>query len=124
MDDEGNYGYIKAGADTVTPFKSGAKRVSIGTVSQNTTIDVKTKSENWASLSNDNFSIGSVSCTLGGSINTAICANGALPSASATLSCNYNNSTGILTISGVGVSAAAIGANHGCNMTATVYLYE
>lgn len=35
VDEEGNYGYIKAGADTVTPFKSGGVELFTGTESFN-----------------------------------------------------------------------------------------
>ncbi len=111
-----------AGADTVFPFK--AKRVSIGTVSGDTTIDVKAYSDNWASLGNDNFAIGSVTSTLTGSLNTAVAGSGALPTATATLSCSYNSSTGVLAVTGVGVAANGVGVNHGCSMRATIYLYE
>lgn len=30
IDENGNYGYIKVGADTVTPFKKGGKLIAIG----------------------------------------------------------------------------------------------
>lgn len=40
VDADGNYGYIKAGADTVTPFKTSGEAVLVGTYSSSTTIDV------------------------------------------------------------------------------------
>ena len=56
IDNAGNYGYIKEGADTVTPFKHKLKITSIysGRSDYARTIDV-TQYEGWQNFTLDNF---------------------------------------------------------------------
>lgn len=59
-DADGNYGYIKDGADTVTPFSSGkiilvASGLKIVLNTTTYTYDIKLLTDQWESLTIDNF---------------------------------------------------------------------
>ncbi len=60
VDSDGNYGYYKDGADTVTPFKSGAV-IDMGT---GTSFNVAKYYDNYAKLTADNF----ICVPVGGSV--------------------------------------------------------
>ena len=88
VDDNGNYGYIKVGADTVTPFKNKGVIYNIGTYNPNTPTTFNLKGiAGWENFKNDNFLIGFGYTQMS-------TGNGA----AANLTCNYNQNTGILTI--------------------------
>lgn len=92
VDADGNYGYIKAGADTVTPFKSGGALHLIGIYNplNPVTFDLK-KFSNWENLTNNDFLIGWGTTQM-------VPVNGNTVGQYFELSLNYNRTTGILTI--------------------------
>lgn len=125
VDADGNYGYIKAGADTVTPFKNGPKRISIGTVSIYTTsVDVKKYTDNWTKLDNSNFAFGNISLTVSGSVNTAVAGSGAFPTVTSNVTFSYNKTTGILSVKNLNADNSTIGVSSGGRLTIEIYLYE
>lgn len=92
VDADGNYGYIKAGADTVTPFKNKGIIYNIGTYNPNIPSTFNLKGiTGWENFTNDNFIIG-----FGYTQMTPV--NGNTTGCAFNLSHNYNNTTGILTI--------------------------
>ena len=93
-DDNGKYGYIPEGADTVIPFKSGSgtlKTVNIGTFADsNKTFNI-TDIEGWQDFTVDNFAVG-ISSFSGREQGSQV------KSESISIAYNYNSSTGILSI--------------------------
>ena len=95
IDDNGNYGYIKAGADTVTPFRS---LINLGNVSGYCvpkTFDISKIASNYKNLSANNFLLDASPMSnveRGGSESAYRSANFYAPKKS------YNASTGALTV--------------------------
>ena len=89
IDENGNYGYIKDGADSVTPFK---KKVFLGTYnSTNKSIDM-TSYKNYEKFTIDDFvfDIKSVTCAV---------YNGDYDLKTLTFNKSYDSTTGVLTFS-------------------------
>lgn len=104
VDENGNYGYIKEGADTVTPFKQGAECIYIGTstsVQRTETVNLSRYTD-YKSLTVDNFIVDfqtdprSINTSNGSTISpgTTLYASMSLGS----VGMDYDESTGILTI--------------------------
>ena len=109
VDENGNYGYIKAGADSVTPFKT-TQLYNLGT---GTSIDIKSKFPDiYTSLSINNFIVAYNSITVstyyygGGTTVASGYSASTTKNANLNITKSYNNSTGILTISGISNSVS------------------
>lgn len=100
VDSSGNYGYIKAGADSVTPFKKGATLIKSNIDANGSTIDIKSLVSSYGSLSADNFMIVPLSMKIYSSISWGgvNSGDGSSTSSSISLLPTYNASTGILTL--------------------------
>lgn len=117
IDENGNYGYIKAGADSVTPFKKAAAyalsdQLSPGTYYINIAgwLTERHISINYKTLTNDNFILQHIrnnTSVSGGTTDYGIHQGAPRPTAGGSdFSFNYNSSTGILTIDGGSVRYA------------------
>ena len=96
--DTGDYGYIKAGADTVTPFKSGGGDIIIylgsKTNRSSSALSISiTQFPDYASMSTDNFIVGIIPGTYTGS-GSYTTSNVYISTA---VSLSYNASTGVVT---------------------------
>lgn len=96
-DSNGNYGYYKDGADSVTPFKHGATKVTsiAGNRTATRTVDC-TSLSNYQSLTADNFIL-----DIKQVVAYTDAAQGGNGTPAANISKSYNSSTGILTINGL-----------------------
>lgn len=115
IDENGNYGYIKAGADTVTPFKSGFQIIDLG---EGTSFDIKTNypKVDYTSLTVDNFITAASSIVTTNKKGTYVESGLSeaqyiycdFPSSPSFIpSINYDSETGILTIGTTRISAKA-----------------
>lgn len=96
-DSSGNYGYYKDGADSVTPFKRGAIKVTSITGNRTATRTVDcTSLSNYQSLTVNNFIL-----DIKQVVAYTDAAQGGNGTPAANISKSYNSSTGVLTISGL-----------------------
>lgn len=94
IDENGDPGYIKAGADTVTPFKKGSTIMSIGNFSTNT-VYISSYYKNFESLTVNNFFIRVTSLSCGSAVQNATYVNS---SGSVTATMSYDPTLGVLTV--------------------------
>ena len=118
VDKDGNYGYIKAGAATVVPFKTGINIVYLGGAGTYDCSGYK----GYKKFTNDNFFCKSVSASFSFHISdTSNCGGGSGSCSGYKVS--YNSSTGIVVCSNSNISGNADGTKLPWNMSIALSYY-